>query len=112
MNISLSVQISFSAPECTNQLRINAPDFGGVYIPGDSFPIQVSALELCDLSHNLTVSDGRTFLPLLNTSIGNQEKLVELNSLAESSSNSEAVIEGWFYCGDDSLYIKTKILTG
>lgn len=111
VNISLSVQISFSAPECTNQLRINAPDFGGVYIPGDSFPIQVSALELCDLSHNLTVSDGRTFLPLLNTSIGNQEKLVELEFSAESSSNSEAIIEGWFYCGDDSLYIKTKILT-
>jgi len=111
VNINVTVEISFSAPKCTSQFMVDAPDFGGVYIPGDSFPIRVTSNQTCQFSHNLTVSDGRTFIPTANISVGVPEQFIELEFSSASSSNSEAIVEGFFSCGNDSLFIKTKILT-
>ena len=61
VEINITVEIRFTAPNCSSGISIDAPDFGGVLLPDESFPLSVSVEQHCMFTHNLTVSDGRTF---------------------------------------------------
>jgi len=76
----------------------------------DGFPIIVTSAEPCELTHNLSLSDGRVFI---NESfqIEGENIEIELNYSSVSTENAEASLEGFIHCGNDSLYLKTQILT-
>ena len=110
VEINITVNIHFTAPACTSKLTIDAPDFGGVLLPEQPFELLVSVIEPCQFVHNLTVSDGRTFnqQELL---VSGQNNIVQLKFSTPGTSNAEAIIQGSFSCGNDTIYINTQILT-
>ena len=110
VEINITVTIHFSAPKCTSQLTIDAPDFGGVLLPQQPFELLVSVVEPCQFTHNLTVSDGRTFIEQ-EVLISGEGNAVQLQFSTPGTANAEAVIQGTFSCGNHSIYIHTQILT-
>ena len=110
VEINITVQIHFTAPNCTPQFHIDAPDFGGVYLPTDGFPIFVSSTEPCELTYDLSLSDGRMFTNESYLIEGENNK-IELQYSSISTVNAVASLEGFIYCGGDSMYLKTQILT-
>lgn len=110
VEINITVDIHFTAPNCSSELDIDAPDFGGVLLPGESFPLSVSVEQPCTFTHNLTVSDGRTFVDQ-ETQLAQGTTEVQLQFSSTGTANAEAVIEGEMSCGDDKMFIKTKTLT-
>jgi len=110
VEINITVQIHFTAPNCSPQFHLDVLDFGGVYLQTDGFPIIVTSAEPCELTHNLSLSDGRVFI---NESfqIEGENIEIELNYSSVSTENAEASLEGFIHCGNDSLYLKTQILT-
>ncbi|MDG1555257.1 MAG: hypothetical protein P8R00_03325, partial [Candidatus Poseidoniaceae archaeon] len=110
VEINITVEIRFTAPNCSSELSIDAPDFGGVLLPGESFPLSVSVEQPCMFSHNLTVSDGRTFIEQ-ETQLPQGITELQLQYSSTGTANAEAVIEGEMSCGDDIMHIKTKTLT-
>ena len=110
VEINITVQIHFTAPNCSPQFHLDLPDFGGVYLQTDGFPIIATSAEPCQLTHGLSLSDGREFN---NESflIEGENIEIELNYSSESTENAVASLEGYIHCGNDSLYLKTQILT-
>lgn len=110
VEINSTVEIHFTAPNCTPQFSVNTPDFGGVYLPMDGFPLSVTSTLPCEFTHNLTVSDGREFVEEIFL-IDGQDIEIELKYLTPATENAVASLEGYIQCGNDSLYLKTQILT-
>ena len=110
VEINITIQIHFTAPDCTPQFHLDAPDFGGVYLPTDGFPILATSTEPCQLTYDLSLSDGRTFMNESFLIEGNNNE-IELQYSSPSTENAIASLEGFIYCGDDSIYLKTQILT-
>jgi len=109
VEINITVEIHFTAPNCSPQFQLDVPDFGGVYLQTDGFPILATSIKPCQLTHSLSLSDGRGFI---NESflIEGENIEIELNYSSESTVNAIASLEGFIHCGDDSLYLKTQIL--
>tara|TARA_Y100000766_G_scaffold283863_1_gene300691 strand:+ start:18218 stop:20323 length:2106 start_codon:yes stop_codon:yes gene_type:complete len=110
VKINITVEIHFSAPNCTSQFQIDIPDYGGVYLLTDNFPLVVSTTQPCELSHELVLSDGRGFSEQTYT-ISGLDTEIELQYSSPATENSISIIEGFIHCGEDSLYLKTQILT-
>ena len=110
IEINITVGIHFTAPNCSPQFEVNIPDFGGVYLLTDNFPLVVSSIQPCELTHNLVLSDGRSFTEQ-SFSIDGQNIEIEFEYTSPSTENAIAGLEGFIHCGDDSLYLKTQILT-
>ena len=110
VEINTTVEIHFTAPNCTPQFTIDTPDFGGVYLPTNGFPISVTSTLPCELTHNLSLSDGREFIEQ-SFFIDGQSSEIELQYLTPATENAVASLEGFVQCGDDSLYLQTQILT-
>ncbi|MBT6527731.1 MAG: hypothetical protein HOM04_04370 [Euryarchaeota archaeon] len=110
VEINITVEIRFTAPNCSSGLSIDAPDFGGVLLPDESFPLSVSVEQTCMFTYNLTVSDGRTFIEQ-ETQLTQGITNIQLQFSSTGTANAEAVIEGEMSCGDDIMHIKTKTLT-
>ena len=110
VEVNITVEIRFTAPNCSSELSIDAPDFGGVLLPDESFPLSVSVEQPCMFSHNLTVSDGRSFIEQ-ETQLPQGTTALQLQFTSTGTANAEAVIEGEMSCGDDVMHIKTKTLT-
>ena len=110
VEINITVEIRFTAPNCSSGLSIDAPDFGGVLLPDESFPLSVSVEQPCMFTHNLTVSDGRTFIEQ-ETQLTQGTTNVQLQFSSTGTANAEAIIEGEMSCGDDRMHINTKTLT-
>ena len=110
VEINITVQIHFTAPNCSPQFQLDVPDFGGVYLQTDGFPILATSAEPCQLTFELSISDGRNFS---NGSflIDGENIEVVLQYSTESTENAVATIEGYIHCGGDSIYLKTQILT-
>ena len=110
VEINITVTVHFNAPKCTSQFTIDAPDFGGVLLPQQPFELLVSVIEPCQFAHNLTVSDGRTFIQQ-ELLVNEGENVVQLQFSTPGTANAEAVIQGTFSCGNDTIHINTQILT-
>jgi len=110
VEINITVQIHFTAPNCSPQFEVDAPDFGGVYLPADGFPLIVSSSEPCQLTYELSLSDGREFInESFPIEVGVNE--IELQYSSQSTVNSVASLEGFIHCNNDSIFLKTQILT-
>ncbi len=109
IEVNITMMIHFTAPSCTPALEINLPDFGGVMLPGDTFPLEIDVLEPCNFSHQLTLSDGRSFEQF--TQLIEDAQRIELMFSSPSTGNAEVMLEGTVQCGEDKLTVKTKILT-
>lgn len=109
IDINITVKIHFTAPNCSPNMHINLPDFGGVFLPTDTFPISIQVEQPCNLSHQLILSDGRTFEPI-NMLIVDQRQIF-LNFSEPSTGNSEVMMEGLLHCDEHSVSIESKILT-
>lgn len=110
VEINITVMIHFTAPDCTPQFHLDVPDFGGVYLPTDGFPMVATSTEPCQLTYDLSLSDGRMFINESFLVDGGSNE-IELQYSSISTVNALSTLEGFIYCGDDSLYLKTQILT-
>tara|TARA_B110000444_G_scaffold60463_1_gene56389 strand:+ start:18382 stop:20457 length:2076 start_codon:yes stop_codon:yes gene_type:complete len=110
VEINITVQVHFSAPNCSPQFQLDVPDFGGVYLLTDGFPLVASSQEPCELTHDLTLSDGREVLQQ-SYSVSGENVEIELQYSSYSTENAISSLEGFIHCGNDSLYLKTQILT-
>ena len=110
VEINITVEIHFTAPKCTPQFQVDIPDYGGVYLLSDNFPLVVSTTQPCELSHELVLSDGRGFSEQTYTISGLNTE-IELQYSSPATENAISIIEGFIHCGEDSLYLKTQILT-
>jgi len=110
VEINITVQIHFTAPNCSPQFELDVPDFGGVYLQTDGYPIIATSFAPCQLTYELSISDGRSFI---NQSyfIDGENIEIELQYSSRATENSVSTIEGFIHCGDDSIYLKTQILT-
>ena len=61
-------------------------------------------------THNLSISDGRTFIEQ-ETQLSQGITELQLQFSSTGTANAEAVVEGEMSCGDDVMHIKTKTLT-
>lgn len=110
VEINITVEIHFTAPDCTPQFHLDVPDFGGVYLPTDGFPILATSTVPCQLTYDLSLSDGRMFINE-SFAIEGKNNEIELQYSSISTENAVASLEGFIYCGEDSVYLKTQILT-
>ena len=110
VEINITVEIHFTAPNCSPQFDVDIPDYGGVYLLTDNLPLVVSSIQSCDLTHDLVLSDGRGFAEQ-NFTIDGENIEIQLEYTALATENAISVLEGFIHCGEDSLYLKTQILT-
>lgn len=105
-----NLSIQFTAPHCTSKFQVNAPDFGAVILPSEPFLLEVDSTVDCDLTHNLTMTDGRDVILVPNTvNVGITS--VALTFSYNGTANSESLIDGVIECGESRVDLSTKILT-
>ncbi len=110
VEINITVEIHFTAPNCSPHFEVDIPDFGGVYLLSENLPLVVSSTQTCDLTHDLILSDGRGFVEQ-NFTINDENVEIELQYNSPATINAISTLEGFIHCGEDSLYLKTQILT-
>ncbi|MCH1422931.1 MAG: immune inhibitor A [Candidatus Poseidoniaceae archaeon] len=110
VEINVTVRVNFTAPGCTSRLSVDAPDFGAVLLQNQSFPLQVNIEKPCNLSSELIASDGRVAL-LEDSRLDTGTQDVFISFATPGTVNAESLLEGTISCGEDTLHLKTKILT-
>ena len=105
-----NLTIQFTAPDCTSKFHVNAPDFGAVILPAEPFLLEIDSTVDCDLTHNLTMTDGRgvTLVPNI-VSVGITS--VALSFSYNGTANSESLISGVIECNESRIDLSSKILT-
>ena len=105
-----NLTIQFTAPDCTSKFHVNAPDFGAVILPTEPFLLEIDSTVDCDLTHNLTMTDGRGVTLVPNTvSVGITS--VALSFSYNGTANSESLINGVIECNESRVDLSSKILT-
>ena len=105
-----NITIQFTAPHCTSKLQVNAPDFGAVILPSEPFLLEVESTVECNLTHNLTMTDGRDVVLEPDTvRIGTTS--VALTFSYNGTTNSESLISGVIECEESRVDLSSKILT-
>lgn len=105
-----NLTIQFTAPACTPAFSGDGPDFGAVILPADSYELELTTGEPCNLSHTLGLSDGRG-VEILPSSIETGTTLVELRFSWNGTANSETLLQGTITCGEGILDLSTSVLT-
>jgi hypothetical protein len=105
-----NLSIQFTAPHCTSKFQVNAPDFGAVILPSEPFLLEVDSTIECDLTHNLTMTDGRD-VALVPNSVNVGITFVALTFSYNGTANSESLINGVIECDESRVDLSTKILT-
>ena len=105
-----NLTIQFTAPDCTSKFHVNAPDFGAVILPSEPFLLEIDSTVDCDLTHNMTMTDGRSVILVPNTvSVGITS--VALSFSYNGTANSESLISGVIECNESRIDLSSKILT-
>lgn len=105
-----NLTIQFTAPHCTSKFQVNAPNFGAVILPSEPFLLEIDSSVDCDLTHNLTMTDGRDVVLVPNTvSVGITS--VALTFSYNGTANSESLISGVIECDESRIDLSSKILT-
>ena len=105
-----NMSIAFTSESCTPGFSANGPDFGAVLLPNQPYNITVETSQPCNLSQNLTLSDGRDIdASPTQLSVGSTE--VQLAFAWNGTANSESILEGVIECGLGKLDLSTSLLT-
>ena len=104
------MSIAFTSESCTPGLTADGPDFGAVLLPDQPYNITVETSQPCNLTQNLTLSDGRGIEAFpTQLSVGSTE--VQLVFAWNGTANSESILEGVIECGIGKLDLSTSLLT-
>ena len=105
-----NMTIRFTAEHCSPLMTVNGPDFGAVLLPSDSLELEIESKVECSITHNLTLTDGRTVtLEPANLTIGMNS--IDLTFSSNGTANSESRIEGELACEDSVVDLSTQVLT-
>ena len=105
-----NMTIRFTAEHCSPIMTVNGPDFGAVLLPSDSLELEIESKVECSITHNLTLTDGRTVtLEPANLTIGMNS--IDLTFSSNGTANSESRIEGELACEDSVVDLSTQVLT-
>lgn len=105
-----NMTIRFTAEHCSPIMTVNGPDFGAVLLPSDSLELEIESKVECSITHNLTLTDGRTVtLEPANLTIGMNS--IDLTFSSNGTANSESRIEGELVCEDSVVDLSTQVLT-
>lgn len=111
IEISDKAYVNFTSANCQPTFTIDAPNYGVSLLPNEPIKLVIISEQNCNLSIDLSSSDGRILLT--NTSIVNVNEItdIELYFSSPGSSNSESMISGTIECGNSMYDFETKILT-
>jgi M6 family metalloprotease-like protein len=105
-----NMTIRFTAEHCSPEITVNGPDFGAVLLPSDSLKLEIKSTIECSLTHNFTLTDGRTVtLDPANLTIGMNS--IDLTFSSNGTANSESRIEGKLACEESVIDLSTQVLT-
>ena len=105
-----NMTIRFTAEHCSPLMTVNGPDFGAVLLPSDSLELEIESKVECSITHNLTLTDGRTVtLEPANLTIGMNS--IDITFSSNGTANSESRIEGELACEDSVVDLSTQVLT-
>ena len=105
-----NMSIAFTSESCTPGFTADGPDFGAVLLPGQPYNITVETSQPCNLTQNLTLSDGRG-IDASPTQLSEGSTEVQLAFSWNGTANSESILEGVIECGVGKLDLSTTLLT-
>tara|TARA_B100001996_G_C18669019_1_gene595978 strand:- start:229 stop:2325 length:2097 start_codon:yes stop_codon:yes gene_type:complete len=111
IEISDKAYVNLTSSNCQPKFTIDAPDYGASLLPNEPIEVIITSEQNCNLTTDLSSSDGR-ILSTNTTQINIDEVTnVELYFSSPGSSNSESMVSGIIVCGDSMYDLETKILT-
>jgi len=109
--ISTQASIQFFSSNCMSNLDLNLPDYSITTLLNSPVSFSATSTINCDLTHQLTSSDGRLLTISKNQLAANEEAIIEINFNTISNPNSLTRIQGDLMCGAEIRDIDTTILT-
>lgn len=103
--------VNLTSTNCEPMFTIDAPNYGASLLPNEPMEVIITSQQNCNLTIDLSSSDGRILLT--NTTRINIDEVtnVELYFSSPGSSNSESMVSGIIECGESMYDLETKILT-
>lgn len=103
--------VNLTSTNCEPIFTIDAPNYGASLLPNEPMEVIITSQQNCNLTIDLSSSDGRILLT--NTTRINIDEVtnVELYFSSPGSSNSESMVSGIIECGESMYDLETKILT-
>lgn len=103
--------VNLTSTNCEPMFTIDAPNYGASLLPNEPMEVIITSEQNCNLTIDLSSSDGRILLT--NSTRINIDEVtnVELYFSSPGSSNSESMVSGIIECGESMYDLETKILT-
>nr|ANV80353.1 hypothetical protein [uncultured Candidatus Thalassoarchaea sp.] len=103
--------VNLTSTNCEPMFTIDAPNYGASLLPNEPMEVIITSQQNCNLTIDLSSSDGRILLT--NTTRINIDEVtnVEFYFSSPGSSNSESMVSGIIECGESMYDLETKILT-
>lgn len=103
--------VNLTSTNCEPMFTIDAPNYGASLLPNEPMEVIITSQQNCNLTIDLSSSDGRILLT--NSTRINIDEVtnVELYFSSPGSSNSESMVSGIIECGESMYDLETKILT-
>jgi len=111
IEISDKAYVNFTSSNCQPKFTIDAPDYGASLLPNEPIEVIITSEQNCNLTTDLSSSDGRILLTNTTQLDIDEVTNVELYFSSPGSSNSESMVSGIIECGDSMYDLETKILT-